>query len=290
MRGVRVAAVGDVHAGADGESADRLRAGFAHLHDHADLLLVAGDLTRCGTPDEAAVVADALAGVGVPTVAVLGNHDLHADRGGEVVDALEDAGATVLEGDATSIDVDGHRVAVAGVTGFGGGFAGACTSEFGEPETKAFARHGVVVADRLAAALDATGGADVRLALLHYSPVRDTLRGEPPEIFPFLGSYLLAEAIDAADVDLAVHGHAHRGSERGATPGGVRVRNVAQPVIRAAYRVFELHPRAEREEVPAVPADTRLPAGGPHLAAPDAPTGPRPPEVRTGPSRSDRAG
>jgi Icc-related predicted phosphoesterase len=151
--GVRIAAVGDVHAGSDGESADRLRHGFANLADHADALLLAGDLTRCGDPREVAVVAGAVGDTGVPAVAVLGNHDLHADRGGEVIATLEDAGVTVLEGGTASLAVRGTRVGIAGVKGFGGGFAGACTSEFGEPETKAFARHAVEVADRLASAM-----------------------------------------------------------------------------------------------------------------------------------------
>jgi Icc-related predicted phosphoesterase len=239
---LRVAAVGDVHAGADAESVARLHDGFATVRDHADLLLLAGDLTRCGDPAEAQVVADAVRDAGVPVVAVLGNHDLHADRGPEVTAALEDAGVTVLDHASTTMDVAGHRVGIAGGNGFGGGFAGACVSVFGEPQTKAFARHGAMVAERLGEALAGLGPADLRLVLLHYSPVRDTLQGEPLEIYPFLGSYLLAEAIDAAGADLVVHGHAHRGSPQGTTPGGVRVRNVAQPVIRAAYRVFDLHP------------------------------------------------
>ncbi|MEV4258114.1 hypothetical protein AB0J52_33560, partial [Spirillospora sp. NPDC049652] len=74
------------------------------------------------------------------------------------------------------------------------------------------------------------------------SPVAGTLAGEPLEIYPFLGSYLLAEAIDCAHADLAVHGHAHHGSEKGLTPGGTRVRNVALPVIRQAYAVYCLTP------------------------------------------------
>ena len=259
--GVRIAAVGDVHAGSDAESADRLRHGFANLADHADALLLAGDLTRCGDPREVAVVAGAVGDTGVPAIAVLGNHDLHADRGDDVIATLEDAGVTVLEGGTTSLAVRGTCVGVAGVKGFGGGFAGACTSEFGEPETKAFARHAVEVADRLGAAMRGIDDADVRIALLHYSPVRDTLQGEPPEIFPFLGSYLLAEAIDATGADLAVHGHAHRGSERGLTRGGVRVRNVAQPVIRAAYRVYEVHPT---DRTTGVAARVASPAGAPH--------------------------
>ncbi|HEU0170165.1 MAG TPA: metallophosphoesterase [Acidimicrobiales bacterium] len=251
--GVRIAAVGDVHAGADDESAARLRAGFTSLADHADVLVLAGDLTRCGHPDEAAVVAGAVARAGVPTAAVLGNHDLHADRAPEVVAVLEGAGVRVLDGASTVVDVGALRVGIAGVNGFGGGFAGACVSVFGEPETKAFARHAVAVADRLGGALDEIGDADVRVALLHYSPVRETLEGEPLEIYPFLGSYLLAEAIDARGADLVVHGHAHRGSERGMTPGGVRVRNVAQPVIRAAYRVFTLQRASEPAGVGASP-------------------------------------
>ena len=241
--GLRVAAVGDVHVGVDPQSVHRVRQGFAQLGDHADALLLAGDLTRCGDPAEAEVLADALARTGVPTVAVLGNHDLHSDRGDDVVGVLGTAGVAVLEGEGIVLDLPGGRLGVTGAKGFGGGFAGACVSEFGEPETKAFARHTVEVADALASAMArtaATGGVDSHVVLLHYSPVRETLQGEPPEIYPFLGSYLLAEAIDHVGADLVVHGHAHRGSERGTTPGGIRVRNVAQPVLRSAYRLFEL--------------------------------------------------
>jgi Icc-related predicted phosphoesterase len=186
------------------------------------------------------VVANAVERTGVPAAAVLGNHDLHAGRGDEVVDILESAGVTVLEGRSVVLDLPGGRLGIAGAKGFGGGFAGASISEFGEEEMKAFARHSVDTAARVEAALSTLDDAEARIALLHYSPVRDTLHGEPPELYPFLGSYLLAEAIDFAGADLVVHGHAHRGSERGMTPGGIRVRNVAQPVIRTAYRLFEL--------------------------------------------------
>jgi Icc-related predicted phosphoesterase len=128
------------------------------------------------------------------------------------------------------------------VKGFGGGFTGACASAFGEPEMKAFVQHTRRIADRLEGSLAELDGADVdvRVALLHYSPVPETLVGERLEIYPFLGSYLLAEAIDRAGAHLAVHGHAHAGSEHGGTPGGVPVRNVAQPVLGAAYRVYAL--------------------------------------------------
>ncbi|MCA1844067.1 MAG: metallophosphoesterase, partial [Actinobacteria bacterium] len=178
--------------------------------------------------------------VGVPTIAVLGNHDYHSDADDKIRGLLEETGIRVLEGDGTVVEVGGTRVGVAGTKGFGGGFAGACATDFGEPETKAFIRHTRLLADRLRAALEQLqeAGADVRIALLHYSPVEDTLRGERLEIYPFLGSYLLAEAIDGAGADLAVHGHAHGGVEKGMTPGGIHVRNVAQPVIKHAYHVY----------------------------------------------------
>jgi Icc-related predicted phosphoesterase len=235
-RKVRIAACGDVHFGLD--SAGMLRPHLEHLPERADLFLLAGDLTRHGDPDEAAVLADDLAGLPVPVIAVLGNHDYHCDREAEVAKVLaERAAVTVLEGDATVIDVGGTRVGVAGTKGFGGGFAGACGSEFGEPEMKAFINHTRGLAENLERSL-AGLDADLRVALLHYSPVEGTLLGERLEIYPFLGSYLLAEAVDRAGADLVLHGHAHRGTEQGVTPGGVQVRNVAQPVIRHAYHVY----------------------------------------------------
>ncbi len=209
------------------------------MSDEADALLLAGDLTRCGELSEVDHVCAAVADVDIPVVAVLGNHDHHAGDPEEVGRRLEAAGVVVLEGSSTVVDVDGGRLGVAGAKGFGGGFAGACASDFGEAEMKAFVRHTAGVAERLGECLRHLD-ADVRIALLHYSPVEDTLRGERLEIFPFLGSYLLAEAIDDAGADLVVHGHAHAGTEHGVTPGGTRVRNVAMPVIRSSYRVYEL--------------------------------------------------
>jgi Icc-related predicted phosphoesterase len=238
---IRVAAVGDVHVGP--ECAGRLKPCFDEVHEHADVLLLAGDLTRCGTPEEAVVMAGELVDVGVPVACVLGNHDLHAEAGDEVVEILTGAGVHVLDGTATVVDVDGVSVGIAGTKGFGGGFPGASGSEFGEPEMKAFMRHAREVACGLQDALSVLA-TDVRIALTHYAPVEDTLRGERLEIYPFLGCWLLAEAIDEAGADAAFHGHAHRGAERGITPGGVRVRNVAQPVLGHPYRVYGVEPRA----------------------------------------------
>lgn len=236
---IRVAATADVHLGRD--SAGCLRPHLEDIGDHADVLLIAGDLTTCGHPDEARVLAAELAGLPVPAVAVLGNHDHHAGAEHELRRIVEDAGVLVLEGETAVIDVDAGRVGIAGAKGFGGGFAGACAADFGEEEMKRFVRHTKATAARLGDALGSLD-ADARVALLHYSPVEATLRGERPEIFPFLGSYLLAEAIDRAGADLVLHGHAHAGSQHGVTPGGVPVRNVAQPVIGRAYKVFALHP------------------------------------------------
>lgn len=234
---VRVAAVGDVHVDAD--VLGRYRPALSHLGEKADVLLLAGDLTRHGTTDEARCVATEFGGLDVPVVAVLGNHDYHSDQVDGVTKILEDAGIRVLERTGTVLDCSGVRLGIAGAKGFGGGFAGRCATEFGEPETKAFIRHTREIAEGLGEALRSLD-CDVLVALTHYSPVPETLLGEPPEIFPFLGSYLLGEAVDAAPTALAVHGHAHAGSERGTTPGGVKVRNVAHPVIKQAYNVYQL--------------------------------------------------
>jgi Icc-related predicted phosphoesterase len=233
---IRIAAVGDVHVGPD--MAGMLREQLATVASRADVLLIAGDLTKAGLPEEAEVLAGEVHDLGVPVVAVLGNHDHHSDREHDVARILRDADVTILEGDRTMIETTGGTVGIAGVKGFGGGFPGASGSAFGEREMKAFIEHSRERADALGDAL-ADLDAEVKVALMHYAPVRETLSGEPPEIFPFLGSYLLAEAVDRGGADIAIHGHAHRGREHGVTPGGVHVRNVAQPVIRQGYAVYE---------------------------------------------------
>jgi Icc-related predicted phosphoesterase len=244
---IRVAAVGDIHMGPDTQGL--LRPAFETLPDCADLLLLAGDLTRHGTPEEARVVAQEVRGLPVPVVAVLGNHDHHDEQPDKVTGILQEAGVTVLEGEGTVVECGGTRVGIAGAKGFGGGFVGRSAGEFGEPLMKEFVRYTRRSADGLRAALEdlERKGCALRVALTHFSPVADTLAGEPPEIYPFLGSYLLAEAIDVAGADLSVHGHAHAGTEHGMTAGGVRVRNVAQPVIRRAFNVYQLHTHSDTD-------------------------------------------
>jgi Icc-related predicted phosphoesterase len=233
---MRVAAVGDLHAGPD--SAGTIRPRFEGIEQRADVLLLAGDLTRRGTAEEGRILAVELGEIGVPVVAVLGNHDHHSGQQALVRSELESAGITVLEGETTDISIDGRRLGVAGTKGFGGGFAGACATPFGEEEMKAFVGHTELVAETLETALRKIEDADARVALLHYAPVEATLSGERLEIYPFLGSYLLAEAIDRVGADVVFHGHAHRGTEKGATPGGIHVRNVAEHVIGHAYNVY----------------------------------------------------
>jgi Icc-related predicted phosphoesterase len=237
MTCVRVAAVADVHVGADSDPV----LDSAALAATADLLLVAGDLTRHGTADEASVLAAEVATLPVPVVMVLGNHDYESDTADDVRAAMESAGAIVLDGDAVVVEVGDARVGIAGTPGFGGGFRGASCSEFGEPLMKAFVRHTRAMADALCHSLSRLD-ADVRIAMTHYSPIEATLEGERLEIYPFLGSYLLAEAIDSGGAHVAIHGHAHRGSRDGVTPCGVPVRNVARPVIGRPFTVLRLDP------------------------------------------------
>jgi Icc-related predicted phosphoesterase len=234
---IRIAAVGDVHV--DKDVVGRYRPALEELPERADALLVAGDLTRHGTVEEARCFATEFGGLGVPVVVVLGNHDHQSDQPDDVTKAIEDAGITVLESAATVLELRGHRLGIAGTKGFGGGFAGACASNFGEREMKDFVGTTERYASQLGEALRSVE-CDALVALTHYAPVPETLLGEPLEIYAFLGCYQLGQAIDSAPTALALHGHAHHGSERGRTPGGVPVRNVAHPVIKQAYNVYQL--------------------------------------------------
>ncbi|MFI7443425.1 metallophosphoesterase family protein [Nonomuraea indica] len=235
LTNVRIAAVGDIHLGEDvrGEYRKRLEG----IEERADVLMLAGDLTRHGTLEEGRLVADELRDLPVTTVAVLGNHDYHSDQQDAIAGELRDAGVIVLNDDGVVIECGGTKLGVVGGKGFGGGFAGKCASEFGEREIKDFVAHTRSIAEAWKVALKEMQ-ADRRVVLSHYSPVKETLHGEPLEIYPFLGSYLLAEAVDTVGAELILHGHAHKGSEKGLTPGGIRVRNVALPVLGKAYAVY----------------------------------------------------
>jgi len=243
---IRVAAIGDVHY--DRHSQNRMREAFLGLKNRADILLVAGDLTQSGAVEEAAALVHDLREIDVPVVSVLGNHDFHQDQQERIMDLLRNSGIQVLEGNSIVLHVREYTVGIMGLKGFGGGFFGACVTDFGEPETKAFARHAKAQANTLREGLDRLTS-DFKFVLTHFAPIEATLLGEKREIYPFLGSYLLGEAIDSAGVHAAFHGHAHFGTERGTTKGGVPVRNVAQTVIRHAYHIYTFEQPGPRPNI-----------------------------------------
>lgn len=234
---IRIAACGDIHF--DRRSHKRLSQHFHSLEGSADFLLLAGDLTQTGHPEEMKVLAEDLMECPVPVIAVLGNHDYHSEQVELGIQILSQASVTILEGSSIVLEVNNSRVGIAGIKGFGGGFVGACGTDFGEVEMKSFIRHSKNEAKKLEEVIKKLD-TQYKIALLHYSPTTQTLLGEKKEIYPFLGNYHLAEAIDYGKVNICFHGHAHGGVERGETPGGTPVRNVAQPVIRHAFNIYTI--------------------------------------------------
>lgn len=253
---IRIAAAGDVHF--DRKSHNRLGQHFHDLAEKADVFLLAGDLSQTGHPEEIQVLADDLKKCPIPVIAVLGNHDYHLDQVDAGIKILEDAGVTILEQNSVILDIRGCKVGIAGAKGFGGGFVGACGSDFGEPEMKSFVRHSKNQARQLEKVIKDMD-VDYKIVLLHYSPTAKTLLGEKKEIYPFLGSYYLAEAIDYGKADIAFHGHAHAGTEKGETPGGTPVRNVAQPVIRHAFNIYTLEKKITQHTDGEVFLESRMP-------------------------------
>jgi uncharacterized protein len=235
-RTIRVAAAGDIHAGA-GEH-DRVGEAFRRVEEQADLVLLAGDLTQHGQVDEIAVVADACRGLEIPVVAVLGNHDFHSDRSGDLARALAEAGVVVLERTHTILPVAGASVGVVGVKGFVGGF-GREWANFGEPIFREAYAETTRDVEGLEQGLKAIGSCTVRIALLHYSPVEATLVGEPERLWLVLGAERLAGPIRQHRPGLVVHGHAHHGSFEGDVDG-VPVYNVSVHVTGRPFWVFEL--------------------------------------------------
>jgi Icc-related predicted phosphoesterase len=235
-RTLRIAAAGDIHAGAaDG---DRVREAFRRVEEQADLVLLAGDLTQHGQVDEVCSVADACRDLSIPVVAVLGNHDWQSDRPGDLARALAEAGVVVLERSHTILPVKGVSVGVAGVKGFVGGF-GQQWANFGEPLFREAYAETTRDVDGLERSLEAIEPCSVRIALLHYSPVEATLVGEPERLWLVLGADRLAGPIRAHRPDIVLHGHAHNGSFEGEVDG-VPVYNVAVHVMGREFWVFEL--------------------------------------------------
>jgi Icc-related predicted phosphoesterase len=237
MTTVRIAAAGDVHCH-DANREHVLRA-FAALEDRADIVLLAGDLTTHGEPAQAAMLAEACRDVSVPVFAVLGNHDWHVNRTAELTAVLEEAGIVVLDRAATTCIVAGLEIGIVGVKGFAGGFPGSHLPDFGEPLLRELYAETTRDVKALSRGLREIAHCPVRVVLLHYAPVAETLHGEPAGIWSMLGSDRLAGPIAEHEPDLVLHGHAHAGAFEGAI-GPVPVYNVSVPVIARDFWVFEL--------------------------------------------------
>ena len=232
---VRVAAAGDVHCSP--ENRDAILTAFEAIDGEADVVLLAGDLTTHGEPEQGEILAEACGGMETPVVAVLGNHDLHANRADELVEVLRDAGIQVLERSHTTLR--GCGVGIAGAKGFVGGFRGLGLPDFGEPSLRGIYAETTAEVEALSKGLGEIALCPFRIALLHYAPVADTLQGEPPEIWTFLGSDRLAAPILEHRPDLVLHGHAHSGKLE-ADLDGVPVYNVSVPVMGQDFWLFEL--------------------------------------------------
>ena len=236
-RPIRFAAAGDVHA--HDANRDDLARAFQDVDGTIDLILLAGDLTTNGEPEQAALLAEICRPLPMPVYAVLGNHDWHCDEVPELVALLAGAGVRVLDRSWAIEEVDGASVGIVGLKGFVGGFPDASLPDFGEPLLRQVYAETSADVDALGSGLEAVTGTDYRIVLLHYSPTVTTLEGEPRGIWAFLGSDRLAVPIAEHRPDVVLHGHTHAGTFEGAI-GDVPVFNVAVPAMGRDFFVFEL--------------------------------------------------
>jgi uncharacterized protein len=234
---IRVAAAGDVHC-SDANRAETAAA-FAEIDDTVDLILLAGDLTTHGEPDQGRVLAEACRGLRTPVIAILGNHDWHVNRAAELTRVLEEGGIRVLERSHTIEKLKGVEVGIVGVKGHVGGFPGSYLPDFGEPDLRAVYRNATAEVEAVEEGLKAIETCPLRIVMLHYAPTTDTLEGEPEPIWAFLGTDRLAGPIVHHHPDLVIHGHAHAGTFEGRL-GDVPVYNVSLPVMKRDFWVFEL--------------------------------------------------
>jgi Icc-related predicted phosphoesterase len=235
---MRIAATADLHF--TPERYTPLRDQMNHVRDEADVLVIAGDLTNFGQPEEMEPLVNALVRLRVPVIVVLGNHDYENGKEVELVRMMTVEGIKVLDGSAYERD----GVGFAGTKGFVGGFGRGMLTAFGEPEIKTFVRAGIDEAVKLERAMSQLR-TQKRVVVLHYSPILGTVEGETPEIYPFMGTSRLAEVVDRHGADFVVHGHAHHGKLDGKTTAGVPVHNVAITLLQAqtppaVYRIFEI--------------------------------------------------
>lgn len=235
---MRIAATADLHF--TPQSYDRIREQMGRVREEADVLVIAGDLTNFGRPPEMESLIAMLVRLRIPIVTVLGNHDYESGQHEELSKMLTDEGIVVLDG--TGHERDG--VGFAGTKGFLGGFGRGVLTAFGEPQVKAFVQSSIEEAMKLERAMSQLR-TERRVIVVHYAPVADTVKGEPAEIFPYLGNSRLAEVADRHGANLILHGHAHHGSADGRTTGGIPVHNVALTILQQQnppmpYRLFDV--------------------------------------------------
>lgn len=237
---VRIAAVSDIHYSKSSQGA--LLPLFADITENADVLVLAGDLTDYGLAEEAKILArDLTSALKIPAVGVLGNHDYEAGEEKEIARILADAGVRMLDGDTYEV----HGVGFAGVRGFCGGFGRGALGAWGESVIKAFVHEAINESLKLESALARLKN-EHRIAVIHYAPIRETVEGEPLEIYPFLGSSRLEEPLSRYEVTAVFHGHAHKGALEGTTSKGIPVYNVSLPLLRERraghppYRILEV--------------------------------------------------
>ena len=237
MQPIKIAAGGDIHAAET--HGPKLAEAFERAAAEADLILLAGDLTTDGEPAEAEILADACRPLDVPVFAVLGNHDYHLDQQDQISDILDRAGVRVLRRDAATCEINGIEIGVVGTKGFVGGFAGSALPDFGERILRDVYDETTEEARALGRGLRRIAHCPLRIVLLHYAPIVDTLVGEPLGIHAFLGSSRLANPIQEYRPDMVLHGHAHAGTFEGRI-GDVPVYNVAVHVTGRDFWIFEL--------------------------------------------------
>jgi Icc-related predicted phosphoesterase len=254
---VRIAALSDLHYAKNSQGS--MQPLFTQIAEAADVLVLCGDLTDYGLAEEARILAKDLAPVKIPVVAVLGNHDFEACEEKDISKILTDVGVHVLDGDTW----EHHGVGFAGIRGFCGGFGRGALGPWGEKIIKDFVHEAVQEALKLESALARLASTDKRVVLMHYAPIRETVEGESPEVFPFLGSSRLEDPLSRFDVTVVFHGHAHKGAPEGKTQTGIPVYNVAHQVLRASYpdrppfRIVEVRTSASSESSVTPVADRR---------------------------------
>jgi Icc-related predicted phosphoesterase len=244
---IRVAAAGDVHC-RESHREEIVRA-FAGLAGNAEIALLAGDLTSNGEVSEAEILAEACGPLELPVIAVLGNHDWHRGEQDRIAAVLGEAGVIVLDREVRVVEVERTEIGVVGAKGFIGGFPGSHLTDYGEPALRMAYAETTAEVKGIARGLKEISTLPIRIVLLHYAPIEETLKGEPPGIWTYLGADRLAGPIREHEPDLVLHGHAHHGSLEGSI-GNVPVYNVSAPLMGGEFWVLELN--VERQPAPPV--------------------------------------